>query len=260
VTSNKPISTFAGHTCAVVPWGQPSCDYITQQIPAIEQWGSEYVGVGYRPRLGNEHEPVPYRIVAAADDTHLDYDPPLPPAGAPITLSAGESKIFYAGTGDAFVVRTQDADHPIYVGAYMSGGSKYAGWGDPELVNVVPAGQYLNSYTFYADPTYSETSLVIVRAKSDGVFHDVWLECAGNLTGFRPIGARGEYEYTRVDLSRGFQHGDAFDGGVCQVGTQRMRSDGPFSATLWGWGPYASYATTSGMALRKLVTNSIVTR
>jgi len=32
-----------------------------------------------------------------------------------------------------------------------------------------------------------------------------------------------------------------------------MRSEGAFSATLWGWGPYASYAYPGGMANRKLV-------
>ncbi len=32
-----------------------------------------------------------------------------------------------------------------------------------------------------------------------------------------------------------------------------MRSDGAFSATLWGWDRYASYAYPGGMAIRKLV-------
>jgi hypothetical protein len=226
---------------------------MNQQIPAPEQWGSEYVGVGHRPRLGNEHEAVYYRILAAQDGTRLEYDPPMPPAGAPIELSAGEFKSFHTGTGDAFVVRTQDAEHPIYVAVYMTGGSSAGGAGDPEFVNVVPSRQYLNSYLFYADPTYPETSLVIVRAKSDGAFHDVHLDCAGALTEFRPIGSRGDYEFARVVLSHNYQAGSTFDGGVCQVGRQHMWSDGPFSATLWGWGPFSSYAYPSGMALRKLV-------
>jgi len=96
-----------------------------------------------------------------------------------------------------------------------------------------------------------------VRAKTAGRFHDVWLECAGNLTEFRPIGTRGDYEFTRVDLSRNFGSGDSFDGGTCKVGMQRMNSDGPFSATVWGWGSYASYAFAGGAALRKLVVNPI---
>jgi IgGFc binding protein len=260
VTSTKPTSVFGGHGCANIPNNAGACDILGQQLPAFEQWGSEYVAVGYRPRLGNEHEPMPYRIVAARDGTQLDYDPAIPP-GAPTTLSAGESAIFNSGVGDAFVVRTQDVDHPIFLAAYMTGGDGdfitgrggFGSIGDPEFVNVVPAGQYLNSYSFFADPTYSETSLVIVRAKAAGEFKDVWLECAGTLGDFHPIGTRGEYEYRRVDLSRHYAQGERFGEKACKPGVQRMRSDGPFTATLWGWDAYASYAYPGGMAQRKLV-------
>lgn len=261
VTSNKPTSLFGGSTCLNVPARATACDAASQQIPALAQWGSEYVGVGYRPRLGNEHEPVPYRIVAARDGTRLDYDPAIPP-GAPTTMSAGEVAEFRSGTSDAFVVRTQDSEHPIYVAAYMTGGdgqspTGHGGRGDAEFVNVVAAAQYLNAYSFYADPTYSETSLVLVRRKTLGEFKKVWLDCAGDLPKWTPIGTRGEYEFTRVDLSRGLGPGDTFgegaDATVCQSGLQRIRSDGPFTATLWGWDTYASYAYPGGMAQRKLV-------
>jgi hypothetical protein len=161
---------------------------------------------------------------------------------------------FSAGTGEAFVVRSQDPEHAFYLAAYMTGSSpEYGGRGDPEFVNVVAAKQYLNAYSFYADPTYKETSLVVVRAKTNGVFKDVWLDCAGQLTGFLPIGTRGEYEFVRVDLSRNGGPGDAFGDKVCQNGLQRMKSEGPFTATIWGWDFCASYAYPGGMAQRKLV-------
>ncbi len=264
VTSDKPTSVFGGHECMFIPSTRSACDMALQQLPSFEQWGSEYVGIGYRPRLlGNEREPMPYRIVAARDGTRLDYDPAVPP-GAPLTMSAGEVVTFWPGVGDAFVVRTQDVEHPIYLAAYMAGGGAtdepdelgsmtFNTIGDPEFVNVVPAGQYLSSYSFFADPTYAETSLVIVRAKNRGAFADVWLECAGNLTGWKPVGTRGDYEWTRVDLGRRGGPGDAFDGGVCQTGLHRMRSEGPFTATIWGWDSWASYAYPGGMAQRKLV-------
>ncbi len=262
VRSNKPTTFFSGHTCADIPTNTIACDILGQQIPAYEHWGSEYVAVGYRPRLGGD-EAMPYRIVAARDGTHLDYDPAIP-AGAPTELSAGEVATFPAGAGEAFVVRTQDPEHPIYVAAYMTsaeglyfGSPSMGGHGDPEFVNVVPAGQYLSAYSFYADPTYAETSLVIVRAKSQGTFKDVWLECAGNLIDFRPIGTRGEYEFTRVDLSRRHGPGATFGDKTCQAGLQRMKSDGPFTATLWGWDKTASYAYPGGMANRKLVTTPL---
>ena len=271
VTSNKPTSIFGGHECMFVPSSRTACDFALQQLPPFAQWGSEYVGVGYRPRLGDEHEPMPYRIVAARNETRLDYDPVVPP-GAPLELSAGEVVTFWSGTGEAFVVRSQDAEHPFYLAAMMAGGGaavtgsdflgkkQMGGRGDPEFVNVVPAKQYLNAYSFFADPSYQETALTIVRAKdAGGAFKDVWLECAGGmLPDFKPIGTRGEYEYTRVDLSRNRGPGQAFGDSVCTVGLQRMKSDGPFSATLWGWSQWTSYAYPSGQAQRKLVNTPLV--
>ncbi|AKU94810.1 hypothetical protein AKJ09_01474 [Labilithrix luteola] len=267
VTSTKPTSVFGGQSCALVPSNaEGACDTMSQQLPAYQQWGSEYAAVGYRPRTGNENEQMPYRVVAARDGTRLDYDPTIPP-GAPTELAAGEVATFPAGVGDAFTVRTQDSEHPLYVAAYMSanaghynGNPAFGGRGDPEFVNVVPAGQYLNSYSFYADPTYAETSLVVIRAKtmgSDPKFEDVWLECAGTLTGWKPIGTRGQYEWLRIDLTKDYRPGTTFEAGVCQSGLQRMKSEGPFTATLWGWDRFASYAAPGGMAQRKLVTQPL---
>jgi len=86
-------------------------------------------------------------------------------AGAPTEMNAGDVATFPVGVNEQFVVRTQDPEHPIYMAAYMQGyrGGYYgtpdmAGNGDPEFVNVVPAGQWRDSYSFYADPTYDDTS------------------------------------------------------------------------------------------------------
>ena len=264
VLSNKPTTIFGGNTCADIPVVGGACDMLWQQIPAFERWGSEYVGVGYRQRTASSNELMPYRIVAAKDGTRLDYDPAIPP-GAPTEMNAGDVATFPVGVNDAFAVRTQDAEHPIYVAAYMQGyfGGYYgtpdmSGQGDPEFVNVVPAGQWRSSYSFYADPTYNETSLVIIRAKQRDKFEDVWLECAGTLEGWTPVGTRGEYEFVRVDLQRNGGAGQSFGDKVCQSGLHRMKSEGPFTATIWGWSFAASYAYPGGMATRKLVTSPLV--
>ena len=252
VFSNKPTVTLGGQGCVYLPTGVGTCDTLAQQIPPFEQWGSEYVGVGYRPRTKNTAEEVWYRMVGGRDGTELEYDPVKPP-GAPLKLEAGELALFTARTNDAFVVRSRDAEHPFYLGMHMTGCIPYDSMGDPEFVNVVPSGQYMSSYSFYADSTYPEHSLVIVRKKTHGDFKDVWLECAGDLPDWKPIDNAGQYEYRRVDLSRRFKPGDSFGDKQCRTGLQRMRSEGAFSATLWGWGVAASYAYPGGMAFRKLV-------
>ena len=252
VFSSKPTVTLGGQECVYLPTGVGTCDTLAQQIPPFEQWGSEYVGVGYRPRTNNTAEEVWYRMVGGRDGTKLEYDP-VKPAGAPLELQAGELALFTARTNDAFVVRSRDAEHPFYLGVHMTGCMPYDSMGDPEFVNVIPTGQYMSSYSFYADSTYPEHSLVIVRKKTHGEFKDVWLECAGDLPDWTPIDNAGQYEYRRVDLSRRFEPGDSFGDKQCRTGLQRMRSEGAFSATLWGWGVAASYAYPGGMAFRKLV-------
>ncbi|MBX3211236.1 MAG: IgGFc-binding protein [Labilithrix sp.] len=264
VLSSKPTSVFGGHTCAFIPSNNGACDMLWQQLPSFEQWGSEYVGVGYRQRTESPNELMPYRIVAAQDGTRLDYDPYIPP-GAPTEMNAGDNVTFPVRVNEPFVVRAQDPEHPIYVAAYMIGrtGGYFGtpdmeGNGDPEFVNVVPAGQWQSSYSFYADPSYKETSLVVIRAKQRDRFEDVWLECAGTLEDWTPIGTRGDYEFVRVDLQRGGGPGQSFGDKVCRTGLHRMKSDGPFTATIWGWAFAASYAYPGGMALRKLVSTPLL--
>ncbi|AKU95333.1 hypothetical protein AKJ09_01997 [Labilithrix luteola] len=258
VTSNKPIATFGEHACMDIPVGVAACDVEQKQIPAFDQWGQEYAAVRYRGRT-SKTESIPYRIVAGIDGTKLSYDP-APPAGAPTTMAAGEVTTFW--TDSPFVVRSQDVDHPIYLAAYMTGGGNPGlnRSGDPEAVNVVPTGQYMNAYSFYADPTYEETSLVVIRAKSEaGVFEDVTLECAGGpLTDWQPLGTAGKFEYRLVDLIRAGGAGETFPGGTCTKGLHRMNSKGPFTATIWGWGVTASYAYPGGMAQRTLVKTRLV--
>jgi len=39
------------------------------------------------------------------------------------------------------------------------------GRGDPEFVNVIPPGEFMQSYVLFADPTYPETNLVVIRVR-----------------------------------------------------------------------------------------------
>ncbi len=122
-------------------------------------------------------------------------------------------------------------------------------------MNVIPTAQYLDSYVLFTDPTYSETSLVVIRKPStQGQFADVNLDCAGPLTGWQPLGA---YEYTRIDLVTGnFQNV-----GNCSNGRHEISSDAPFGVTVWGWGSpnassfftqYVSYAYPAGASVQSI--------
>jgi hypothetical protein len=225
VTSNQPVGFMAGHVCMNMPVGVSYCDHGEQMIPPVRALGNRYVGVMYRPRP-NETSTF-WRVVGAVDGTVLTWSSSV---GGPVTLDRGQAVTFQTGT--PFVVQSQDADHPFMLFAYMTSSEFVAsGYGDPDFVVVVPPEQYLQEYVFFADPTYPETNLVVVRARgTDGQFHDVTLDCAGPLTGWTPID--GNYELARADLSTG----SFAPVGACSTGRHEITSTAPFGLWVWGWG------------------------
>ncbi len=252
IQSDKPIGLWAGASCLNVLVTDTACDSAHQQIPPVRALGSRYVGVRYRNRAaaGGEETP-PWRLVGAVDGTTLVWSPSTPP-GAPVALDQGQLAEFQAS--GPFSVESQDASHPFYFAQYMTGGAGFGGEGDPEFVNIVPTDQYLRRYVLFTDPTYSETSLVVVRSPSevDGTFADVTLDCAGALTGWQPV---GDYEYTRIDLVTG----NFMDVGSCSNGRHEIHSDLPFATTVWGWGGYStlftqyvSYAYPAGASIKPI--------
>jgi hypothetical protein len=228
VESNKPIGFMAGQPCMLVPEGVKFCDHGEQMVPPVKALGNEYVGVMFRPRVTGDM--AIWHLVGAVGGTELSYSSAV---GGPATLDAGQTVDFI--TDQPFVVKSQDLAHPFMLFTYMSGSewsmlSNTSGYGDPDFVISVPPQQYLSSYVFFADVTYPETNLVIVRAPNASMgFDDVTLDCAGVLTGWQPV---GEYEWTRIDLMR---H-DFVPQGNCSTGRHEMSSASPFGLWVWGWG------------------------
>jgi hypothetical protein len=228
ISSDKPVGLLGGHPCMRMPVGVAFCDHGEQMIPPVRALGSEYVGVQHRPRAG---EPGIWRVIGAVDGTQLSWSSNV---GGPATLNQGQIAEFT--TAEPFVVTSQDNDHPFLVFAYMAGSqwnmlNDSGGYGDVDYVISVPPDQYMQRYVFFADPTYPETNLVVVRAKdNNGTFHPVNLDCAGELTGWQPV---GEYEWTRVDLITGnFQNV-----GNCSTGRREISTvGGRFGLWVWGWG------------------------
>ena len=256
ISATKPIGLFGGASATFL--AATSADVLGQQIPAVAQWGSRYAVVPFLSRIqtfnGDFREKVPYSIVGAVDGTVLEYAPSRPP-GAPERLSAGESANFF--TDQVFVVKSQDRDHPIYVSVYMTGsaygnGTGQLTTGDPDFVNVPPADQFLDRYVFFTDYTYPDTSLAIVRQKESNGFKPVFLECAGEVTAFKPLdGENGEFEYAWVKLTEGYVQ-QTFGDKKCGYGRQEAHSDGPFAITVWGTGLASSYGYVAGTGLRPI--------
>ncbi|MFO0547947.1 MAG: IgGFc-binding protein [Polyangiaceae bacterium] len=250
IQSDKPISVWGGTACMNVPVDSFACDSGHQELMPVKALGNEYVAVRYRDRDAGANEIVPWMLVGAVDGTTLTYDPATPP-GAPTTLESGQMVRFDVGA--PFTVKSQDAEHPFYMAGYMTGASYSSNYdGDPEYVNVIPPAQYLPKYLFLTDPTYRNTHLVFTRKRAqDGTFKDVNLDCAGVLTGWQPVDAADQYEYTRFDLKiLGTPQG------ACDDGVHTAESESPFGLTVWGFDETCSYAYPAGMSTRPI--NNVV--
>jgi hypothetical protein len=99
--------------------------------------------------------------------------------------------------------------------------------GDPEFTYVIPTEQYLDHYVFYADRTFRNSHLVVVRSRAEGKdFQPVALDCAGPLDGWKPLGSDGTHELVRVRLRK-----DSVDQhvgtGTCTAGRHEIDSSGP---------------------------------
>jgi hypothetical protein len=228
IQSNKPIGFMAGQPCMRWPVGIAFCDHGEQMVPPVKALGSEYVGVMYRPRVPGDK--ATWHMIGAVDGTVLTYSNPV---GGPPTLS--QSQVVNFITDQPFVVKSQDDKHPFLLFTYMSGSqwpqlSNTSGYGDPDFVLSVPPQQYMSDYVMFADPTYPETNLVVVRRQNQMMtFDDVTLDCAGPLTGWQAV---GNYEWTRIDLiSHNFQPQNG-----CSTGRHEIKSKTPFGLWVWGWG------------------------
>jgi hypothetical protein len=118
------------------------------------------------------------------------------------------------------------------------------------VMRAADAGWYLPPV--YTDPTYANTSLVVVREKGpSGAFSDVTLDCAGALAGWQPVGCSGVYEFLRFDLVSAGQAQ-----GSCDNGRHAIDSAAPFAVTVWAWVNYSSYAYPAGASVQSI--NTIV--
>jgi hypothetical protein len=260
IQSDHPVAFSTGSTYLCVSSATSSgggCDSGHQLVPPVSALGSEYVAPPYATRRADlQPESIKYRFVGAADGTTLTYDPAV--AGAPTSIMLGQVVEFEATV--PFKVTSQDAMHPYYVGQYMSGCSVTGGTrpgddasgsgvpclGDEEYVNILPPAQWLSSYVFFTDPTYSTTNFVVTRKKSGAGFADVSIDCLGTLSGWQPVGSSGQYEITNVDMQR-LQFV-----GTCTNGRHTAKSSGAFNIMVWGLANFASYAYPAGGNVGKI--------
>ena len=260
IDSDKEVGVFAGNRfLRLQPTPAPGGDASHHQILPVSALSNEYVAAPYATRRADlADEAINYRVVGVVNGTTLDYDPAV--AGAPATLGLGQVVDFVA-TGP-FRVKSQGSSHPFADAQLMDtanipGGSRPGAiapgfgpnLGDEDFVVLLPPAQFLQRYVFFSDPAYPTTNLVLTRAKADGKFHDVSVDCLGVVSGWKPVGSDGLFEVTDVDLIRA-----NVPVGTCGNGRQAASSTGPFGVIVWGLDSYSSYSYPAGGNSAQLTT------
>jgi hypothetical protein len=253
IESDKPVSVVTGSaelclSSKTSPDGG-GCDSAHQQIMPVSALGQAYAIAPFATRRADlQDESIPYRIVGAVDGTSLVFDPPI--AGAPSSLASGQKADFEAI--GPFHVTSQDKNHPFFVaqnmpGGLVTGGSR-PGWtvdignnglGDEEFLAVLPPQQWQSKYVFFTDPTYGTTNIVVTRMAGKNGFDDVTVDCLGTISGWKPIGGNGQYQFTNVDMLRG-------GNGACKNGQHTAESKGRFGLVVWGLDTWSSYGYPAG--------------
>jgi hypothetical protein len=253
--ATQPILVTAGSTNLFrsSPTSQSSCgDAQHLHLMHIKAYGSEYAGAGIMTRQrSTAPESIPYRLVGVVDQTTLSWDPL--PAGAPITLNAGQTVDFLSDR--TFGVRSQDAQHPFGLTQFMPGSPVMASdgcsmgqpldeciLGDTDWINVFPTAQFLERYVFFTDPTYATTNVVVTRTKGPNGFADVSLDCLPQpISGWQDVGTQGKYQVAYIDLVRATK---AI--GSCGSSRHEIKSSRPFAVAVWGTDFCASYGYPAG--------------
>jgi hypothetical protein len=247
LAAGAPFSVWGVHKCMSIQGG--SCDGGHLQLPPSQALGSQFVGARFPTRTAGE-ESVPWRFVALADATLLQFDPPT--VQSPVLLNAGQS--WQISAPGPFSVSSQNLSHPFFATEHMTHDQGLPAEGDPETVGLVPVEQWLSSYTFAVEPTYGHTNIVIVQARNGPSFQDVTLDClTAPLSAWQPVGSQGKYQFTRVELQK---DGQAI--GNCDFGLHSVASRGPFTVTVWGMDDSVSYAYPAGAGVRKINTVNVI--
>jgi hypothetical protein len=236
IKSTAPVAVFGGHSCANVPnTGTGACDHVEEQIFPLETWGQNYIA-SRNPKRGNE--PMRWRILAAEDNTTVNFDPPVS-IGPQVVLSKGQLAEF-----DEQVDFSIEADDPVLVAGYMLGcqasGDPQCP-GDPYMLLMIPSEQFQSEYVFLVDSSYTNDFAKLVRPAGA----EVTVACLGVVPDNRwtAIGASG-FQWATIDMNPGEAN--------CNPGTNEATGTMPFGISVSGQAYAASYAYPGGLALKPI--------
>ena len=224
VDADKPIAVFGGHSCAYIPDWPPVayCDHLQEQMLPHVSWGHEFVATRTPPRSGSDD--FYWRVVAAEDDTMVEFDPPVS-LGSDVVLNSGEYSEFTSF--DDFHVLS---DKPVLVVGYMTGGEPYPDvTGDPSMTQIPAVDRYVDDYLFFTAVNFLDDGVQLSRP----IGVEVEIECLGVIPDemWTPVGSSA-YEVAYISLHQ--------DG--CELGVERLSGATGVGLVVSGTREAAAYA------------------
>ncbi|MGB1017059.1 MAG: hypothetical protein ACPG4T_23180, partial [Nannocystaceae bacterium] len=198
ISATAPVAVFGGHSCANVPTTSvTACDHVEEQIFPLETWGKDYIAARNPVRNQQNPENMVWRIIAAEDNTTINFDPPVS-IGNQVNLDSGQM-VQFEDTQDFSVT----ANDPILLAGYMIGcnGANVPGCpGDPYMVQMVAVEQYRSDYVFLVDASYDADFAKLVRPTGASVE----VACLGVVPENRwtTIGNSG-FDWATIDMNPG---------------------------------------------------------
>jgi IgGFc binding protein len=154
VKADKPISFFSGHQCAYVPSDVIACNHLVEQLPPTNSWGNKY----YLSALQKRSKYV-FRVLAREDNTKIFKN------GKMIdSLDKGEF-LERMSSGEEFI----SSSKAILVSQYSLGFAGGDSIGDPMMLLISPAGQYLKKYRFVTPVSGSWEHFINVICPNDAI-------------------------------------------------------------------------------------------
>jgi len=247
ITANEghPIVVFSAQECAFIPETVYACDHLQEQIPGLRFWGMEFVGARMPVRdTAATAEATLWQVYASEDNTEVTFTASSSVTGLPASptiMNQGEVLEFYATgpqvePGDFFV----QADKPIGLLEYMTGAQNVTDWaaqiGDPAMVYVSPAEQFLPRYVVLVPGTWINDVLIITRHATEGVLLDDMLMPDDP---FVPVADSG-YEVARIPI----------DDGIHTLASEDETYG--LAVIVVGYDSYDSYAYAGGMGMGEI--------
>lgn len=223
ISANKKIAVFGSNRCVQVPTGDPACNYLVEQLPSLEYFGTSFLAYPLARRVGGDT----YRFIASQNNTHVTVNGQLL-----ATLNRGQ--VYQQRLTGGLQI---SADQPILVAQLAN--STYVDrvpYSDPFMMLLPSTEQYAESYqiaTPSAGFSYHWLNLIVPQTALNTISVDGIKVLPERFTA---IGASG-YAGIQIPLTQG----DHFVAG-----------NAAFGAWVYGQDNADGYGHPAGLSLTKL--------